>query len=1139
MTGATASLPNLTASSNASANAQSGLSGFLSVATALTGDGEGSPLSGIVTVLGDLQSTLNIDISGLSEQLPQALTVIENAVPADTLQFIKQLEGAYAAVNDFLNNSELVKQIQSSASLEETALAVIDDALDLFRERLDELGSSLVDKDTLESVKTALQTLENLANGGDIPADQLLDFLADNLVGVAANLLEDTHNELQTSLNFLEPLSASSLDSQFSVASENLAQSVKDIGNFIVTFDAGDASAYPALENLLSTYSQAVQAVFSTATAVYGGLNTVVSAPQWASLFQLYTEALNALPLDDIPTVNDAIDELATFMESLLARLTMSLSPQDLATQVERLNTSIHTLFADSPLYQVRQILIDFISEIENAIAAVPTEEVQNAVDSMLSQVGTEIQGLGLDQVRTTIETGFQTANDFITDNIGNDLLTDVNDQLAAALQQLNNVPIAELGESITSAVEQAGQVITDLESNLSSGLDQIKSLLANLDNLDFKPVSNEVIDEIQALKTKLQAINPNALSDVEKIAIQAGLALLSAIDLEGEIVVNLKGGFGDIADELAKGIQAVLEAWLEFRRRIGTLDATALAAPITGLLDDINNVVQGLNSSLLLSPLQDLIDQMMAQLQQLSPAVILDPLQAPYDQVMQTINKVNPDVWIQPLRPLHTEIDRLVNLIDITPLLVQLEDKEKQLFAEVNQSVFDALDSVQLPAPLDAFYDQIKILIQSLSDALFGDPDGTLRNFSVGLSDSLRPSMLFQPLDAAFDQLLAAINTLPADQVLSVLETLRSGLGTVLPAMDPNNVIQGLREAEARLDDMSPANLAIGAVRLPALKAQLEISFEAHTEHASLQASLLAQFDVSMAPLQFNDVNSGLYQLHQSHQQLVTSLHQQVNNLDAQDAQLAYRRLNTNLRRLLPDFLLQTTPLQISDVQASLAGLRPSAKARRLDSAVDRFIAEVKPLESALETSMNGFFGEIRQAARMLYPGDIKDAVADVYQTLRDKLHILDPDELAADLRANVWEPLIDPLDAINPSTLKAPLQSLYENLLSTLTGSLDGLLDTIKVSLDAFINEIREAVAGILDALIAQINDILGGVNELIEKIDNLIVEDLFNRLLNLLENLKTSFNLELDRVRNEFDAMLNAIPLGGSASASLGVG
>lgn len=1078
---------------------------------------------------------LQIDVSGLSQRLPQALSTIQNALPTDALRFVEEIESSYQQVSGFLSNSELVKQIHPGSSLEQTALALVDDVLGLFQTRLGDLGSSVFDAQTLDRVKSALATIEDLATKSSVPADELLEFLSQNLLGVASSLLDDANTHLGSALALLDPFSGASLEARIAAARDAVTTAFQNLANALRTFDPTDLSAYTALESLLQALGTALDAAFTALEALYSALTAAVAAPAWDSLFEAYADVLGAIHLEDVPTLDDAVDAMASMVESLLARLSMSLSPEDLAAQVTRMSGSIHDLFAQSALSQVRQILIDFIGKIQTALEGIPTDQVQAAVEGMLQRVHQELQDLGIDRVRSTIQSGFQAAHDFVDNNIGGDLLSGVSDELASALQQFQNIPIAELGQELATAVQEAGQVIQDLESNLSSALDEVKTLLSSLDNLDFRPVADEVVDEIDALKSKLAAIRPESLSDVEKVAIQAALSILRAIDLEGMIENELKKGFAALDAELTQGVQAILNAWLEFRRRIGGLDGSSLAAPVTALLDQVGNAVKGINGTMVVAPLQKLIDELMGKVQALSPGAILDPLQDPYNRMMQTIQRANPDVWVQPLRALYTEIDRLIALVDITPLLTTLEQKEKDLFAQARKTISDALDSVHLPAPLDSFYAQMKALVLGLTDAIFGDPDGTLQQVNLTLSTSLRPSMLFQPLDMAFDRLMAVVDTLPADQILAALEAIRKGIGAALPVMDPANIVAAMRAAQGRIASVSPASLP-GVITLPGLRVSLAAQLSLSTDNSDAKATLLASFDAVLAPIDLSLDNSRLRRLASAHQTLVDTLRRRINGLDSSGAQAAFQRLNSGLARILPDFLRQSTPLDMSTVRAGLATLRPSTKARRIDLAVDRFLEGLAPLQSALDSTVTGFFQEIRQAALVLHPAGLKDSVAAVYATLRDKLHILDPDQLASSLRTSVWDPLMDPLHAIDPSALKAQLDALFQDLLSKITGSVRGLLDQVKQAVDAFLAQVRQALSQVLDALKKQIEQILAGVTALLAQIDHLVVDDLFHRLLNVLANLQTSFNQQLDRVRNEFDAMLNAIPLNSSASAAI---
>jgi hypothetical protein len=222
-----------------------------------------------------------------------------------------------------------------------------------------------------------------------------------------------------------------------------------------------------------------------------------------------------------------------------------------------------------------------------------------------------------------------------------------------------------------------------------------------------------------------------------------------------------------------------------------------------------------------------------------------------------------------------------------------------------------------------------------------------------------------------------------------------------------------------------------------------------------------------------------------------------------------------------------------MSDVRAGLATLRPSTKARRIDLAVDRFLADLAPLQSEIGDAVNGFFAEIRNAALVLHPGGLKQAVSGVYTALRKKLDVLDPDTLSQELRTTIWDPLIDPLKAIDPAAIQHELDALYHQLLDKLATTLRNVLAQLKEAIDAFLVKVRAALKQVLDALKAKLDAILADVTQLLQQLDQLIVHELFERLLALLANLETSFNQQLDRVRHEFDAMLDAIPLGSTSA------
>ncbi|WP_157270347.1 hypothetical protein [Azohydromonas aeria] len=1138
MSGASASLPDLRPALDAATNVGNGLASFTQVVASLSQGGAGSPLHGVQQAFGGVQAALDIDLSGLSQRLPRAIATIEHALPADALAFVEDLQGSYRSLQAFITDSPLVQQVGKNGDLQQTALALLEAVLQPFAQRLQQLGASLLDADTLQQVRDALALLQQLAAGQVPAAGELLEFLSKQLVGVAPDLLADARAHLDTALALLQPLSAAALEARIGAVRDAAAAAFQQLVVALRDFDPAQAGAYPALEALLQAWSDALALAFDAIDAACAALEAVVAAPAWDALFPAHAAVLSAVPLDAVPTVDAAVAAIAEPIEGLIQRLGMVLSPQDLAREVARATATLHAFFAESPLAQVREVLIGFIERIRQAVEAIPAERAQQAVSGMLQRAQQELQALGIDQVRSGIAGAFASASDFIDQNVGDQLLGGVNDALDGVLQQFRQLPIDDLGQALAGAVQQAGALIQQLAGELSSALDQLRELLAQLDGLDFKPLADEVIDEIDAIKARLAAIKPEALSDAERIAIQAGLSLLRAVDLDTLVENQLKKGYAEIDAQLTGAVNAVLAAWNDFRGRIVGFDGGAITQPVNALLDQAAGAVNQVNGTRVLAPLDALVDEALAQAQGLSPAVLLEPLKAPYARMMATVGRANPDVWVQPLRALHTEIDRLVTLIDITPLLDTLEQKERALFKQARDGLAAALDGLHLPAPLDTFLDTMKALMLGLADAVFADPDTALRQFNATLLDSVKPSSLFKPLDDAFDQLLAAVEKLPAADVLAALEALRAGLGAALPALDPGNVLGLMRAAQARLEALSPGALA-GAATLPALRARLEARLEASAGHGAAKVSLRARFDAVLVPLNVDDANSRLRRLDARVRALSDALRRRINGLDAAAAQAAYARLDAHLSRLLPAFLRQPRPLTADDVRAGLATLRPSTRARRIDAAVERFLADLKPLQAQLDGAVNGFFGEVREAAQVLHPAGLKDAVSGVYAALRQKLQVLDPDELAGELRATLWEPLMDPLQAIDPAAIQVQLDALYQQLLAKLAGSLRALLAQLRQAIDGFLAQVRAALKQLLDALKAQLQAVLANVTALLKQLDELVVHDLLERLLTLLDNLEASFNRELERVRNEFDAMLDAIPLQSSrASASAAV-
>jgi ElaB/YqjD/DUF883 family membrane-anchored ribosome-binding protein len=300
---------------------------------------------------------------------------------------------------------------------------------------------------------------------------------------------------------------------------------------------------------------------------------------------------------------------------------------------------------------------------------------------------------------------------------------------------------------------------------------------------------------------------------------------------------------------------------------------------------------------------------------------------------------------------------------------------------------------------------------------------------------------------------------------------------------------------------------------------------------------SVSARFDAVIS-LVAPGVDASLIQpLIEAHDSLADALRRRINALDASGAVEGYADLRESLDGVVPQFLRSRTPLTHDEIMAGLRAMRPSVKFDRVEEVLERFLQEIRPLGDALEPAFNGLFEGIREALMFVNPLDLKDDVEDIYEAVRKKVRVLDPDALADSIRENFFDPLTGALDDINPATIKGEVDEIYRETLAAVSTTVREVLDDIAGVLEEQLKAMREEIQNILDQIEETLGNTAGRVKEVVERLEKLVFVELLERLKRLIDNLGLSFDKELDRVRNAFDEMLAAIPLG-SGGASGGV-
>lgn len=1127
-------LPNLTAVLQTSASVESGVGGLLATLT-VTGPDANSPLNSVFAALQGVNDRLSFDTSGLATRFPAALETMRNALPADSIAFVRSITSAYDDARGFLENSPLARQVRPGGSLHEAGLAVIEGALRSFDEKQRELTGKLIDPATLQTITSALNSFNQFRTDFAAHRDDFLPFLTQNLLGVAPNVFSAPLNHLNSIRAVLAPLQPSSVNAALGSVQQTIAVTFRDLTNEVLSFNPADIAAFGRISALLNSLETALRALGDAANPLYQQAQSLIDSHAWDAIFTTLRSLLQSVTIAPSLAVDEVLREAEAVMDALLARLQTFLGPQDLIPRIEALNQQIRDLFVNSPLGQIRRSLREFLEQIRQAIESVPTEQIQQTIEQLLGRVKQEIDALGLDNIGQTIEQALSELESFITENINQTLRDQVGEAVQSLLANLNGLPISTLTSAIENAIEQVKNLITELETALQGGMDQLSQPLTELETLSFKPVGDAVVAEINELKTRLRSINPNALSDVEKLAIKAALAVLEEIDLETTITNEVKKGFNTAKDG-AKSILDELTALLNhLREKLDEFQPRQLLSALEGLFGQAERAVDSLSARALCQPLYQQIDDFAKKLEALSPGALLDPLQQPYQTVLSAVNQLNPDQLIAPLNELYEKINTLIDYVDVTPLLDELDRRQKELFNNARTALLAALDGLNLPEPLGGFFNGLRPVLAAMTDAIFQDSDTELKKISLDLRTRFNLTGLFAPLDRAFDELLRMLVSVPASELVNAFEAIRTGIGVALETLDPRRILELLRTGEQQLAELSPRQLFALPSGLPSLRIAFQAKIAASPQAG---AATLARFDAVLQLTSPVGPNSLLEPLTVAHERLVSTLHNRINALDPAAVGTAYGALRESLQHALPDFLRRTVALTQAEILAGFEGLRPSRKAEELERIFNRFLQQLQPMQAALEPAMNGFFRALRETVELLNPLSLKDAVADIYTTIRQKVRILDPEQLAASLHTNIYDPLLAALEAIDPAALKARLNQIFQSALNAITGNIKAILDDIVAALDQQLQSLRTAVKDIASQIKQAVEKATQAFEGLVERVEHLVFVEVLERLRRLIDTLGVSFEQEVDRVRSAFDEMLAAIPLSGGDSASASI-
>jgi hypothetical protein len=859
--------------------------------------------------------------------------------------------------------------------------------------------------------------------------------------------------------------------------------------------------------------------------AAYGSLTTALSGADLAAADAIVVTANGLLDTFEglrapfvtavMPTLTPAVSGLEQYPTAALDRLEHLLSllqPANFAATLAGI-AQLPQSPTDAAMQAVREALQPILDWLNDLLEALNFEAIQaqvasvagtlrgisNQLTASLTQVGAQagamfqsvddaIAGVDLGELQASLLAQITEFSATLRAQI-DAAFAPVRQALANAITQVTTAFEQFDPQVIVGALEAAIQALVDVLSGpeVRGAIDNVKStvdgVVSALEQLSFAPVTDEVVDLIEQMRSALQTALSGDLNDAAKTAITAGLSALPD-DLQPVTEPLIE----DFARLIEQGPVSLLERIREEPQKI--LAKLQQFDPGSLLGDSISQPYQKLTASLdglavraLLAPAAQAFDAQKRRLRQTAnPAAALQPLNEAFAAITGRLDALSPSALLEPLQQsLQQAIDGIIEASPIDEVFAVVND----VFATINSvlAVIEELrDILQKVTGILASFDNVDAQLDTWRDTL-------LNNVVAGAGAAI---------DAALAPLDQALNDVRHADVLAQYDAGSNALLSALSALDPaarlSALVQPYSQAKQRVTALSDS-----ATRAAVL-------------------ALLARFD----PTRASD----------------TSPFRELEVLRA--AIVSSRRELESLQTTWNDAVAELENLRTGGsltgdaLRASLAGvIEPALAPVRIAL---RMIERSKPPIAATLATLEQVFTDLTTRATALLNGpDSLQAISTTVQELVDELRGFDLSVLTDGLEQTLTT-VRGQLNALDPARLATALDQAFAAALDAL--SLDQLIpDSSLTELDAALGQVRQFVTSVDPQKI-----VTAAVRPLYE--DTLLplaaafdLTPIFQALIDYLNQLDDELRAELARVNTAYQAFISTRGSSTGATASVG--
>ncbi|MCP4285355.1 MAG: hypothetical protein GY792_13020 [Gammaproteobacteria bacterium] len=696
---------------------------------------------------GNLRS--GIDLDNISNSLDAVLAQIPEL---DTLPVANDIIGPVQKVIDLaekLNALDWPNTLQEFESGLQEQISSNGD----FLSRLEELAGFLQGNASMDAVKSLVESLAELT-GTNLSADQLklpeLLPAVQTISKLIGHLMSMYHqlNEGNQLANFIgKQLDADSIGAGVQQVTKQLQETgTVPLRQMINDLDVNDDAAVAAVKQALQNAALPVVALraaiaegmgFGEATLVQLNPDTLKQAIKAASsdlggldltpftnVVQNVAGTLQpmfAVDFGNAPA--ETLDSWLTRLEGRVTELASGIDGYDIGSLTAPLTDGIEIVMAlpeeiTNALQSVKLSVKQGLDTIEDAVQAIPVENVANAIRTVLDPIADALEFIGdlVGRIQSVLETAIGTlqgALDTAEDAVDTvkKAIEDIFKQAQSYIDSLNlEQVIGEVSEQIQNFADLLNKA--DMTPYFDAVVDALDTTTGVVDKVPFDMLPDSMEQDVVDLVKPVKDVDVTAFSN----------------DIQSLLQIGPDGKFA-LRPDLEAALEGIQDKYDQLLEVVRQADPAALLSDIDNELSNLQQKIQELTPDVALEPVQKAIDDVKGAVGSFNLNETLAPLNEGFDELLEKIDEFKPSTMLQPLEEKLTEVRSAVFGS------FQLDTWQKQLLDLREQTInlLDPLDPDQLQPALQSLVDELKSQTNSLSQLELGYLVGSIINSLLG----------------------------------------------------------------------------------------------------------------------------------------------------------------------------------------------------------------------------------------------------------------------------------------------------------------------------------------------------------------------------------------------------------------------